>query len=69
MDGEIPREQQTPVQMEAVNWAPWWNMRTEGTPNLATQMERKNLTQVSAVMELNEATSDQHVIQSFMLRR
>ena len=52
MDREIPRKQQTPVQTEEVNWAPLLDLRTEGTPNLATQEERNALTQVSAVKEL-----------------
>ena len=41
----------------------------EGTPNLATQVKRKALTQDSEVMELNGATSGQPVVLSIMVRR
>ena len=36
VDREIPREQQTPVQIEEINCVPLSEVRTEGTPNLAT---------------------------------
>ena len=57
VDGEIPRDWQTLVWMEEVNWAPRSDVRTEGTPNLATQVKRNALAQDSPVMELNGATS------------
>ena len=34
VDVEIPREEQTPAQKEAVNCAPLSEVRTAGTPNL-----------------------------------
>ena len=56
VDAEIPREEQTPAQMEKVNWEPQSDVRTNGTPNFATREKRYALTQDSAVIELNEAT-------------
>ena len=57
---------QTLVQTKEVNCFPQPEVKTEGTPNLATQEKRKALTRDSAVMKLNGATSGQSVIQSIM---
>ena len=57
VDVEIPREEQTPAQTEEVNCAPLSEVRTAGTPNLETQVDRKAQAQVSAEIELNGATS------------
>ena len=54
---EIPREVQTPAQTEEVNYAPLLEVRTAGTPNLETYVERNAQTQDSAEMEANKATS------------
>ena len=69
VDREIIRELQTLVKMEEVHCAPRSEVRTEVTPNLATQVKRKVLTQDLAVIELNRATFDQLVILSVMLSR
>ena len=57
VDAEIPRAQQTHVQTEEVNCVSLSEVRTEGTPNLATQEKWKARTHDSEVMELNGATS------------
>ena len=54
---EIPREEQTPAQTEEVNCAPLSEVRTAGTPNLETQVDKKARAQDSAEIELNGATS------------
>ena len=41
VDVEIPREEQTPAQTEDVNCAPLSEVRTAGTPNLDTQVDKK----------------------------
>ena len=69
VDGEIPSKQQTPAQAEDVNCAPGSEVRTGGTPNIATKVKRKALTQDSAVIELNRATSSQCVVLSFLVSR
>ena len=69
VDGEIPRECQSLVQTEEVNWLPLSDLRTGGTPNIENQARRKALTQDSAVMELNSATSGLHVVLSIRVRR
>ena len=69
VDEEIPRELQTPVQMEELNCVPRSYVRTGGTPNFASQEKRHALTQDSAMMELNGATSGQRVVLSIMVRR
>ena len=41
MEAEIPKTEQTPVHIEDMNWEPLSDVRTAGTPNLATQAEMK----------------------------
>jgi len=41
VEAEIPKTEQTPVQIEDVNWQPLSNVRTAETPNLDTQAEMK----------------------------
>ena len=66
---EIPREEQTPAQMEDVNCAPLSEVRKAGTPNLDTQVDKKARVQDSAKIELNGATSGHRVVQSIKVRR
>ena len=69
VDVEIPRDEQTPAQTEEVNCVPLSEVRTAGTPNLETQVDRKARTQVSAEIELNGATSGHQVVQLIIVRR
>ena len=66
VEAKIPRDKQTPDQMEEVNRVALSEMRMAGTPNLETQVERKARTQDSAEIEANKATSGQGVILSIM---
>ena len=50
-------EEQTPVQMEEVNWVPLLELRTAGTLNLEIQVEIKAQTQDSVEIEAKGATS------------
>ena len=65
----IGQDSKEPDQTEEVNWAALSEVRTTGTPNLETQVERKARTQDSAEMKVNGATSGQQVLQSIMVRR
>ena len=67
IEAEILREEQTPAQTEEVNCAPRSEVRTTGTPNLESHVERK--AQDWADMEANRVTSSQRVVQSIMVRR
>ena len=69
VEAKISREEQNPDQTEEVNWAPLLEVRTAGTPNLETQVERKAQTQDSAEMEVNRATSGQQDVWVIMVRR
>ena len=57
-------EEQTPVQMEEVNWVPLLELRTAGTLNLEIQVEIKAQTQDSVEIEANGATSSHLVMGS-----
>ena len=61
--------QKTADQTEEVNWEPRSDVKTDGTPNPATQEKRNALTQDSAGIELNEATSGHQGVLSIMVRR
>ena len=61
METLIPSYLQTPVQMEDMNWLPLSEVRVSGTPNLATQVEIKALTQDSAVID-NKGTTSGHLV-------
>ena len=54
---------------QEVKWEPQSKVRTDGTPNLGIQEKRNALTQDSAVIELNGATSSHQVFLSTMVRR
>jgi hypothetical protein len=69
VEGEIPRTEQTPFQIEDVNWEPLSDVRTAGTPNLDIQVEMKARTQDSAEIEDNGTTSGHLVVLSIMVRR
>ena len=69
VDVDIPREEQTPAQMEDVNCATLSEVRTAGTPNLDTQVDKKARAQDSAEIELNGATSGHRVVHPIIVRR
>ena len=67
VEGEIPKTEQTPFQIEDVNWEPLSDVRTAGIPNLDIQMKAR--TQDSAEIEDNGTTSGHLVVLSIMVKR
>jgi hypothetical protein len=69
VEAEIPRIEQTPVQIEDVNWEPLSDVITAGTPNLEIQVEIRARAQDSAVMEVKGTASGHLVVLSIMVNR
>ena len=69
MEAEIPNIEQTPVQIENVNWEPLSDVRTAGTPNLEIQVEIKAPAQDSAEMEDKGTPSSHLLVLSIMVKR